>query len=186
MAENDTGYGKLGKNIRNMITSWGEVDSDLNLVNEKLFKALINEGKNPFDTDLPDNFNVSDIIDVNIFTKPKPQAPIGDARAYVCVYMIDSRKSGTNNQEQHDIYLAVDIVSHISQWDVIDTDGGRTERPYILIDILIQLILESEMTSMRGNPVINKPPRIYTPDDKFHGYRMLFEITNSIGGCSYD
>lgn len=168
-------YNVLSTNITEILKEW--------IQNDDLVKLLVDQSKTPFNFDLNsfDRFLLFD--DEYIIKKPKLTFPETEQKSYISIYLDRSEMSGKSNVYNYDMNLCIDIVCHIDNWDIEDSEGLSNTRPYMICDIIDNLVRNTKVKSIRGNLVIERPARLFIPNDRFMGYKIHCSLTNPSEMC---
>lgn len=141
-------------------------------------KRYLFYNEDPLDTSKPEP-TVDEINLNHLYPYPNNPTPEDNAISFINVYMFRGSRAG-NNTIHRNIQIFVDILCHEELW-LLD-DGSGLTRPLEILDILDTNLPTIVTPSIRGELAFVDSPYIQY-NNKFCGYRLIYEITNFSEGC---
>lgn len=172
-------YIATGNNIYSMILEWiNSEDSSGELVYKDFWKLLTNTSDEALLEDLPIGFNKKEALAEHVFLMPKNPDPENETKTYICIYEYDSDFLYNQNGAKYEMLIGVDIITHTHTSTIKEEDGGVNNRLYYLMDMLVNLIENTNIPSFNGNAILKIPFKTLVHNVDFQGYRGLFGVQN--------
>ena len=160
-------YKKVNENIRSII--------DFISKNSDLKKLIAYDNGNPLAESEP---FIHNLINDRVYLSMKIVTPDTNAKSYISIYKNYSNMGRKNDIYNRNVFINIDVVCHETLWLL---DSGDI-RPLLILDAIDSKLTDISIDSIRGN-LIFKDCKHLIINDKFSGYRFIYELTNFSKDC---
>lgn len=180
-------YADVYQDIKAIVYELAEIDNDGNLIYEDFWKLMSNDSNDPLNENLPSDFNKFDVINKRIKVLPKRDTVVNEEMTYITFNLETTKKAGSNNIYQKDIWIDVKVVSHLNCMEIIEengTDGAlNPNRLFYILDTLEHVLKGTEVSGIRPSLNEQSPFRQFRAGEDYFGYTGTFSYTKNVMNC---